>query len=142
MTRSRNHLHDTQEKRLGLLRALKEKGHWGLNWPSCPDNARATDRFRKICEKDFSAVRLDATRIRPGEAALLFGGFRPEGLAQVHAVESLSEAGDVAEAAARLFSALRRLDASGPATIAVAPIPDTGLGEAIRDRLERAAAPR
>ncbi|TXN57806.1 translation factor Sua5, partial [Methylobacterium sp. WL18] len=50
--------------------------------------------------------------------------------------------GDPAEAASRLFGALRTLDASGAATIAVAPIPPDGLGEAIRDRLARAAAPR
>ncbi|WP_342151176.1 L-threonylcarbamoyladenylate synthase [Methylorubrum sp. SB2] len=89
-----------------------------------------------------AAVRLDVTQIAPGEAALLFGAFRPEGLAQARAVETLSEAGDAEEAAARLFSALRRLDASGAAVIAVAPIPDAGLGEAINDRLRRAAAPR
>jgi len=46
------------------------------------------------------------------------------------------------EAAANLFDHLRRLDAGRPARIAVAPIPETGLGEAINDRLRRAAAPR
>jgi L-threonylcarbamoyladenylate synthase len=46
------------------------------------------------------------------------------------------------EAAARLFETLRSLDAAGAAVIAVAPIPAEGLGEAIRDRLARAAAPR
>jgi L-threonylcarbamoyladenylate synthase len=46
------------------------------------------------------------------------------------------------EAAANLFSHLRALDASGAASIAVMPVPHTGLGEAINDRLERAAAPR
>ena len=89
-----------------------------------------------------AAVRLDAARIVPGEAVLLFGAFRPEGLEAARAVETLSEAGDAREAAARLFSALRRLDASGAATIAVAPVPEAGLGEAINDRLRRAAAPR
>ncbi|MBD8907222.1 L-threonylcarbamoyladenylate synthase [Methylorubrum zatmanii] len=89
-----------------------------------------------------AGVRLDATAIAPGEAALLFGAFRPEGLKRAAAVESLSERGDPAEAAARLFGALRRLDASGAAVIAVAPVPGEGLGEAINDRLRRAAAPR
>jgi L-threonylcarbamoyladenylate synthase len=46
------------------------------------------------------------------------------------------------EAAAHLFSYLRQLDASGAATIAVSPVPETGLGEAINDRLRRAAAER
>lgn len=89
-----------------------------------------------------AGVRLDATRIEPGEAALLFGAFRPAGLERAAAIESLSGRGDPAEAAARLFGALRRLDASGASVIAVAPVPENGLGEAINDRLRRAAAPR
>jgi L-threonylcarbamoyladenylate synthase len=55
---------------------------------------------------------------------------------------NLSVAGDLTEAAAHLFAHLRALDASGAKVIAVAPIPAHGLGEAIRERLERAAAPR
>ncbi|KMO22000.1 translation factor Sua5 [Methylobacterium platani JCM 14648] len=89
-----------------------------------------------------AAVRLDAAAIRPGEAVLLFGPTVPEGLGGAAASLNLSPAGDLAEAAAHLFAGLRRLDASGAATIAVVPIPDHGLGEAIRDRLARAAAPR
>ena len=89
-----------------------------------------------------ASVRLAVEQIEPGEAVLLFGQDRPLGLDQASAVENLSEAGDCAEAAARLFGALRRLDAGGPTTIAVVPIPKTGLGEAINDRLNRAAAPR
>ncbi len=54
----------------------------------------------------------------------------------------LSEGGDLLEAAARLFDALRQLDASGAARILVASVPKEGLGEAINDRLARAAAPR
>ncbi len=87
-------------------------------------------------------VRLDASRVEPGEAVLLFGAGRPEGWESAAASLNLSPAGDPAEAAARLFGALRELDASGAATIAVCPIPPEGLGEAIRDRLARAAAPR
>ncbi len=87
-------------------------------------------------------VRLDAQAIEPDEAALLFGPSLPDGLTRARAVENLSERADLAEAAARLFSALRSLDASGAEVIAVAPIPDTGLGEAINDRLRRAAADR
>lgn len=89
-----------------------------------------------------AAVRLDAAEILPGEAVLLFGPAMPEGLDRAAIAVNLSPAGDLAEAAAHLFADLRRLDASGAATIAVAPIPEAGLGEAIRDRLARAAAPR
>ncbi|GJE55686.1 L-threonylcarbamoyladenylate synthase [Methylobacterium thuringiense] len=89
-----------------------------------------------------AAVRLDVERIAPGEAVLLFGSFRPAGLDEAGVVETLSERGDATEAASRLFEALRRLDASGAGTIAVVAIPADGLGEAINDRLNRAAAPR
>ena len=58
------------------------------------------------------------------------------------AIINLSPSGDLVEAAANLFAALRELDASGAETIAVTPVPTHGLGEAINDRLERAAAPR
>jgi L-threonylcarbamoyladenylate synthase len=87
-------------------------------------------------------VRLNATAIAPGEAVLLFGKAQPSGLANAVQALNLSESGDLAEAAAHLFSDLRRLDASGAETIAVTPIPETGLGEAINDRLRRAAADR
>ena len=84
-------------------------------------------------------LRLNATRVEPGEALLAFGPAVPAGAA---AVCNLSEAGDLREAAANLFAMLRRLDRSGAGRIAVMPIPAHGLGEAINDRLERAAAPR
>jgi L-threonylcarbamoyladenylate synthase len=87
-------------------------------------------------------VRLNAERIEAGEAALLFGSQSLPGSESAKAVLSLSENGDLREAAAHLFSYLRRLDASGAPTIAVAPIPETGLGEAINDRLRRASAER
>lgn len=87
-------------------------------------------------------VRLDAADIRPGEAALLFGPGAVMGLEGAAIALNLSPTGDLAEAAANLFGHLHRLDASGAATIAVAPIPDTDLGEAILDRLRRAAAER
>ncbi len=87
-------------------------------------------------------VRLNATGIRPGEAALLFGAEPPAGAAEASATLNLSRSGDLVEAAAHLFSYLRRLDASGAATIVVSPIPEAGLGEAINDRLKRAAAER
>jgi L-threonylcarbamoyladenylate synthase len=82
-------------------------------------------------------VRLAAADPRPGEALLAFGGDPPAGFA---AVEWLSRDGDLAEAAANLFAALRRLDRPEFTGIAVMPIPETGLGLAINDRLRRAAA--
>lgn len=87
-------------------------------------------------------LRLDAAAPRPGEAWLGFGP-DPEGVDPARAL-NLSPAGDMVEAAANLFAALRRIDAiAGTAgTIAVARVPDRGLGRAINDRLRRAAAPR
>ena len=87
-------------------------------------------------------VRLDAEMIMPGEAALLFGPDRLTGLEGACAMRNLSEGGDLREAAANLFSHLRVLDETGADGIAVAPVPSQGLGEAIRDRLARAAADR
>jgi L-threonylcarbamoyladenylate synthase len=81
-------------------------------------------------------LRLGATRVSPNEALLAFGPRIPKGAI---ATINLSPGGDLNEAAARLFSALRELDRSGAATIAVMPIPNHGLGEAINDRLQRAA---
>lgn len=84
-------------------------------------------------------VRLNATTPRPGEALLAFGDAAPAGFAEVF---WLSRAGDPTEAAAALFRGLRALDRPDFAGIAVSPIPDTGVGEAINDRLRRAAADR
>lgn len=89
-----------------------------------------------------AAMRLDASRIAPGEALLAFGPERVPGAETAAAVRNLSPAGDLREAAANLFSMMRELDDVGAAVIAVEPIPATGLGEAINDRLVRAAAPR
>jgi len=87
-----------------------------------------------------AGMRLDATDIRHGEAWL---GFGPEPApAQAVATLNLSPRADLVEAAANLFAHMQSLDRSGAAGIAVAPIPSTGLGEAINDRLARAAAPR
>jgi L-threonylcarbamoyladenylate synthase len=88
-----------------------------------------------------AAVRLNASDVRDGEALLAFGPARIDA-ANAVALLNLSEAGDLREAAANLFSHLQALDRSGAKTIAVAPIPHRGLGEAINDRLARAAAPR
>jgi L-threonylcarbamoyladenylate synthase len=86
-----------------------------------------------------AGLRLNAPAPDPGEAFLAFGPGAPEGAA---AMCNLSPAGDLAEAAANFFAMLRELDSSGARSIAVMPIPAHGLGEAINDRLVRAAAPR
>ena len=86
-------------------------------------------------------LRLDAEDVRPGEALLAFGPNPPRGCAPI-ALLNLSPKGDLIEAAANLFSHLRALDASGCGTIAVMPVPQHGLGEAINDRLRRAASGR
>jgi len=82
-------------------------------------------------------LRLDAKRARGGEALL---GFGPDVPAGAVATRNLSARGDLKEAAANLFAMLRELDDSGARVIAVMAIPTTGLGEAINDRLMRAAA--
>ncbi len=88
------------------------------------------------------ALRLDAEAVEPGEGLLAFGPVPAPMLKAAAAVVNLSPAGDLREAAAGLFAALRALDSAGPSRFAVMPIPSEGLGEAIRDRLARAAAPR
>lgn len=80
-------------------------------------------------------VRLNAETARPGEVLLGFG-------AAPDATANLSETGDLVEAAANLFALLHELDAPDSSGIAVMPVPETGLGRAINDRLRRAAAPR
>ena len=84
-------------------------------------------------------LRLSAVDAAADEAALDFGRLLKGGTS---ARLDLSPSGDLIEAASHLFSYLRALDASGAARIAVAPIPEHGLGAAINDRLRRAAAPR
>jgi L-threonylcarbamoyladenylate synthase len=88
-----------------------------------------------------ATLRLNVTDVKPGEALLAFGSTPPKDADRAVATVNLSETGDLAEAAARFFGALRALDDKA-AAIAAAPIPDDGLGEAINDRLRRAAAPR
>jgi L-threonylcarbamoyladenylate synthase len=87
-------------------------------------------------------LRLDADSVAPGEALLAFGDVPAKGAAHAAMALNLSPRGELIEAAANLFSHLRALDAAGVATIAVMPVPHHGLGEAINDRLQRAAAPR
>ena len=84
-------------------------------------------------------LRLNAREARDGEALLAFG---PNATQGANMTRNLSAKGDLREAAANFFAMLRALDKSGVRAIAVMPIPNEGLGEAINDRLQRAAAPR
>jgi L-threonylcarbamoyladenylate synthase len=87
-------------------------------------------------------LRLDVLNVRQGEALLAFGPQRVSGAEHAAACLNLSEAGNLREAAANLFNFMKRLDSLGGGVIAVEPVPFDGLGEAINDRLARAAAPR
>ncbi|MCY0150499.1 L-threonylcarbamoyladenylate synthase [Hoeflea sp. G2-23] len=89
-----------------------------------------------------STVRLNVQMAEPDESVIRFGGQALANEEQAHAVMDLSPAGDLREAAANLFSLLKRADKAGGRGIAIAPVPTHGLGEAINDRLARAAAPR
>lgn len=89
-----------------------------------------------------AAVRLNAMHVEPHEALLTFGDQQIDGLRDAKALLNLSQTSDLAEAAQNLFKYLKELDSIKVQTIAVAPIPLHDLGEAINDRLSRAAAPR
>ena len=87
-------------------------------------------------------VRLNADRLEDGEALLAFGPHAISGFDAAPDAMNLSPRGDLNEAAANLFGYLRALDARGFRAIAVMPVPHHGLGEAINDRLRRAAVGR
>ncbi|MCS3500632.1 L-threonylcarbamoyladenylate synthase [Bradyrhizobium japonicum] len=89
-----------------------------------------------------ASVRLNARDVAAGEALLAFGPDRLPGLEAAAAVMNLSPAADLDEAATNLFGYLRALDAKNPRAIAVMTVPEEGLGEAINDRLRRAAVAR
>lgn len=84
-------------------------------------------------------VQMNAIAVTPEQALLAFGSDVPVGARETL---NLSRTGDLREAAANLFTMLRALDERGVVEIAVMPIPEMGLGEAINDRLRRATAPR
>ena len=84
-------------------------------------------------------VRVDALTVEPGEGLIGFGEAMP---AHDGPAVNLSASGDLAEAASRLYAALRDIDETGVTSIAIQPIPNVGIGEAINDRLRRAAAGR
>ena len=85
-----------------------------------------------------AAIRLNATSVDVEEALLSFGAHR---LSDIGMERNLSPTANLQEAAANLFKMLRELDAAA-GRIAVMPIPDQGLGRAVNDRLQRAAAPK
>lgn len=117
---------------LAVQRGGKSSGKAGVEAPGMLASHYAPD----------AVMRLDATGVRPGEALLAFGPQRISDAHQAVAILNLSETGNLREAAANLFSHMKALDRTGAAAIAVEPIPHYGLGEAIADRLGRAAAPR
>jgi L-threonylcarbamoyladenylate synthase len=86
----------------------------------------------------LTPLRLNARSAKRGEALLAFGPQVPDFAGPTI---NLSQSGDLVEAAANFFAALRALDEAGVETIAVMPIPAHGLGEAINDRLKRASSP-
>jgi L-threonylcarbamoyladenylate synthase len=90
----------------------------------------------------LAPVRMNCTEFREGDAILAYGSIETTQFPATSAVYNLSPSGDLRQSASNLFSALRELDALEPKAIAVMPIPATGLGEAINDRLSRAASPR
>ena len=103
-----------------------------LSVPADPNTPVAPGQFASHYAPDVP-LRLNVLRKREGEVLVGFG--------PVSADLSLSPSGNLVEAAANLFHYLHALNAQGVA-IAVSPIPETGLGRAINDRLRRAAAPR
>jgi L-threonylcarbamoyladenylate synthase len=110
--------------------------------PIAPAAATARPRAPGMLARHYAPdlpLRLEAAAASADEALIGFGPRPPTGAGLTL---NLSPAGDPTEAAANLFGMLREADASGLARIAVMPIPESGLGRAINDRLRRAAAPR
>ena len=105
-----------------------------------PDRPNAPGQLRRHYAPSH-ALRLNVTAVDSGEALLAFG---PASLIARHAgsMLNLSESGDLSEAASNLFAMLRALDSRESRGIAVMPIPQTGLGIAINERLSRAAVAR
>ncbi|MCG5478159.1 MAG: threonylcarbamoyl-AMP synthase [Ensifer alkalisoli] len=110
-----------------------------------PETAGATIEAPGMLTSHYApgaVVRLDATDVRKGEALIRFGGSPLPGESEAAMVLDLSPGGNLREAAANLFDYMKKADASGARTIAFGTVPNEGLGEAIIDRLQRAAAPR
>jgi L-threonylcarbamoyladenylate synthase len=125
---------DVRLLRPGAVTREDLKGVVGAVYESDGHAARSPGRLATHYAPD-APVRVDAEGPRAGEAYLAFGPGAPAG----PAVWNLSPAGDLREAAANLFRMLREADRTHPTGIAVAPVPHGGLGEALNDRLRRAA---
>lgn len=110
-------------------------------WAQNPENPNAPGQLTSHYAPN-ARMRLDAKHVCEGEGLLAFGPVAAGERERAAFVLNLSETGDLQEAATRLFACLRQLDETGVAAIAVQPVPTNGLGEAINDRLLRAAAPR
>jgi L-threonylcarbamoyladenylate synthase len=125
----------------GVPREIIERalGHALADSVSSADDAPLAPGMLASHYAPQTPLRLNATTVNAGEALLAFGAAVPKGATKAL---NLSASGDLVEAAANLFSHLRALDASGARGIAVMPVPNEDLGEAINDRLARAAAPR
>ncbi|MEP3301447.1 MAG: L-threonylcarbamoyladenylate synthase, partial [Roseibium sp.] len=123
------------------LEAVLGRGLIDASTPAKPDTPQAPGMLSSHYAPS-AAVRLNALAVKEGEALLAFGPHKLPGADGAVCEINLSPSGDLEEAAARLFAALRSLDTSGAETICVQTIPKEGLGEAINDRIERAAAPR
>jgi L-threonylcarbamoyladenylate synthase len=105
----------------------------------------ATLRSPGLLESHYAplaSLRMNAIKFRNEDAILAFGTIKLPEFPANRPIVNLSPTANLLQAAARLFSALRELDAHNPATIAAVPVPTDGLGEAINDRLVRASAPR
>jgi L-threonylcarbamoyladenylate synthase len=111
-------------------------------FPAANDEAPLAPGMLASHYAPHTRIRLHAGSLEPGEALLAFGASLPEGAAHSKKTLNLSARGDLIEAAFNLFSHLRALDAAGARAIAVMAVPNEGLGEAINDRLARAAAGR
>jgi L-threonylcarbamoyladenylate synthase len=128
--------------REAIERALQRPLARAADKPATADNAPLAPGMLASHYAPRTRLRLGARAIEPGEAVLAFGATLPAGSDHAARVLNLSQRGDLIEAAANLFAQLRALDAAGAPAIAVMPVPQDGLGEAINDRLKRAAAPR
>ena len=128
--------------RAAIEAALKQKLAYAPTGIAGGDNAPLAPGMFATHYAPRTRLRLNIRRVEAGETLLAFGPTLPEGAKSAEKVINLSARGDLIEAASNLFSHLRALDAAGAGTIAVMPIPGEGLGEAINDRLARAAAPR
>lgn len=117
----------------GRLRLLRP-GPIDLGLPLAPGGAVEAPGQLASHYAPGKPLRLDAEQREEGEWLIGFGAVAGD--------STLSARGDLVEAAAALFDRLHEADRQAPRRIAVAPIPDEGLGAAINDRLRRAAAPR